>query len=101
MAICGGAVAPRDDNEPPQNREDDLEHVLNWIVLRHTSHSFNSEILTSELHRIFDYSYISCDGRTAGGLTKIAEILSGKFVAFKNQPLAKLLKTIRKLVAVR
>ena len=95
------------DKEPPHNREDDLEsfyHVLNWMALRHTSHSLNSRTLTSELQRIFDYSFRSEDGRSAGGMAKIAEISSGtsnKFAAFKNQPLARLLKTIRKSVAIR
>jgi hypothetical protein len=91
---------------PPHNREDDLEsfcYVLNWMALRHTSHSLNSWTLTSELQRIFDYSFRSEDGRS-GGMAKIAEISSGtsnKFVAFKNQPLARLLRTIRRFVAVR
>ena len=74
------------------------------MALRHTSHSFSSEALTSELQRIFDYSSRLCDGRAASALTKISEVLSGtsnKFAAFKNQPLAELLETIRQLLAVR
>ena len=95
------------DNEPPQNREDGLEsfyHLLNWMALRHTPHSLSSEMLTYELDRIFDDSYRSHDGRAAGGMAKISEILSGfsnKFAAFMNQPLGKLLETIRNLVAFR
>ena len=94
-------------NQSPHNREDDLEsfyHVLNWMALRHTSHTLDAQSLTSELQRIFDYVFRSQSGRAAGGMTKIAEILSGtcnKFAAFKNQPLAELLETIRTLVSVR
>ena len=95
------------DNGPPHNREDDLEsfyHVLNWMALRYTSHSLNSQRLTSELQRIFDYSFRLQGGTSAGGQTKLAEVSSGtstKLAAFKNRPLAKLLEAIRKVVAVR
>ena len=94
-------------DKSPHNRADDLEsfyHVLNWMALRHTSHSFSSEMLTFELHRIFDSAYRSPGGRVAGGQTKMAEILSGtsnKLAAFTNQPLAQLLETVRNLVAVQ
>ena len=95
------------DHEPPYNREDSLEsfyYVLNWMALRHSSHSLNSQALTSELQRIFDYSYRLEGGTAAGGQTKLSEVLSGtsnKLAAFKNRPLAKLLEAIRKVVAVR
>ena len=91
----------------PHNRADDLEsfyHVLNWMALRYTSHSFSSQKLTSELQRIFDYTYRSPDGRAAGGQSKMSEILSGasnRLAAFTNQPLAQLLETIRNLVAIQ
>ena len=91
----------------PHNREDDLEsfyHVLNWMALRYTSHTLDPESLASELERIFDDTYRSPDGRAAGGQTKMSEIMSGtsnKFAAFQNQPLAQLLETVRKLVAVQ
>ena len=95
------------DNRPPHNREDGLEsfyHVLNWMALRHTSHSFSSEMLTFELHRIFDSAYRSHGGRVAGGQAKRSELSTGHTnmdAAFKNQPLAELLETVRQLVAVR
>ncbi len=94
-------------NEPPHNREDDLEsfyHILNWMALRHTSHSLNSQTLTSELQRIFDYSYRLQGGTAAGGRAKRDALLSGgtnKEAKFQNLLLAKLLETIRKLVAIR
>ncbi|KAF8622964.1 hypothetical protein AX15_006607 [Amanita polypyramis BW_CC] len=94
-------------NEPPHNHEDDLEsfyHVLNWMALRHTSHSLNSQTLTSELQRIFDYSYRLQGGTAAGGRAKRDALLSGgtnKEAKFQNLLLAKLLETIRKLVAIR
>ena len=97
----------RKDKEPPHNREDDLEsfyHVLNWLALRHTSHSLNSRTLTSELQRIFDYSFISEDGRAEGGQAKRGELLTGytnKDAKFQNLALARLLKAIRRLVAIR
>jgi hypothetical protein len=95
------------DHEPPHNREDDLEsfyYVLNWMALRYSSHSLNSQRLTSELQRIFDYSYRSQSGTAAGGQAKLAEVLSGasnKLATFKNRPLAKLLEAIRKVIAIR
>ena len=95
-----------DDNKPPHSREDDLEsfyHVLNWMALRYTSHTLDSETLTSELQRIFDYSYRSQNG-AEGGQAKRGALMSGMTnmdAAFKNQGLATLLETIRNLVAVR
>ena len=95
-----------DDNKPPHSREDDLEsfyHVLNWMALRYTSHTLDSETLTSELQRIFDYSYRSQNG-AEGGQAKRGALTSGMTnmdAAFKNQGLATLLETIRNLVAVR
>ena len=89
------------------NRADDLEsfyHVLNWMALRYTSHTLDSESLTSELQRIFDYTYRLYDGRAAGGQAKRDALMTGMTnmdAAFKNQPLANLLETIRKLVVVR
>ncbi len=107
MAICGGALLLGNDHEPLHNREDNLEsfyHVLTWMALRHSSHSLNSQMLTSDLQRIFDYSYRSQGGTAAGGQSKLAEVVSGvsnKFATFKNRPLAKLLEAIRKVVAIR
>ena len=94
-------------DKSPHNRADGLEsfyHVLNWMALRHTSHSFSSEMLTFELHRIFDSAYRSHGGRVAGGQAKRSELSTGHTnmdAAFKNQPLATLLDDIRNLVAVR
>ena len=95
------------DNRPPHNREDGLEsfyHVLNWMALRHAPHSFSPERLTSEIQEIYDYSYRSRNGGAEGGQGKRAAVASGCTnwdAAFKNQPLAELLETVRQLVAVR
>ena len=94
-------------NQSPHNREDDLEsfyHVLNWMALRYTSHTLNSQPLTSELQRIFDYSYRSENGRAEGGRAKRDALSNGytnEEANFQNLPLAMLLENIRILVAVR
>ena len=95
------------NNGPPHNREDDLEsfyYVVNWMALRYTSHSLDSPTLTSELQRIFDYSYRLPGGTAAGGGAKCDALLSGgtnRQAKFQSLPIAKLLEAIRKLVAVR
>ena len=74
------------------------------MALRHTPHSLNSWTLTSELQRIYDYSFRSEDGRAEGGRAKRAELQSGGTnveANFQNLPLANLLEIVRKLIAVR
>ena len=94
-------------NQSPHNREDDLEsfyHVLNWMALRHTSHTLDAQSLTSELQRIFDYVYRTQSGRAKGGRAKRDALSTGhtnEEANFQNLPLAMLLETVRNLVAVR
>jgi hypothetical protein len=74
------------------------------MALRHTPHSLNSWTLTSELQRIYDYSFRSEDGRAEGGRAKRDALQSGgtnEEANFQNSPLANLLEIVRKLVAVR
>ena len=88
-------------------REDDLEsfyHVLNWMALRYTSHTMNTEDLVHNLERIFNNSYRSHEGAPRGGWAKRDALLTGltnRDAGFQNPPLKELLETIRTLVAVR
>ena len=94
-------------NQSAHNREDDLEsffHVLNWMALRYTSHTLDSQMLTYDLQRIYDASYKLPDGRAAGGRTKLDALLSGRSIKgaqFQNLPLVRLLKNVRKLAALQ
>ncbi len=88
-------------------REDDLEsfyHVLNWMALRYTSHSMNTEDLAHNLKRIFNDSYRSREGAPRGGWAKRDALLTGLTncdAGFQHPPLEDLLDNIRTLVAVR
>ena len=94
-------------NPSAHNREDDLEsffHVLNWMALRYTSHTLDSQTLAYDLQRIYDSSYKLLDGRAAGGRAKLDALLSGRSIKgarLQNLPLGRLLKKVRKLVAIR
>ena len=90
------------------NHEDDLESffcVLNWMALQYTSHTLCSHVLTRDLQRAYNSSCRLPDGRAVGGQTKLSvALLSGhsiKGMQFQNLQLVRLLKKVRKLVAIR
>ena len=90
------------------NREDDsgsFFRVLNWTALRYTSHTLGSHTLTRDLQRAHNSSCRLPDGRAAGGQTKLSDaLLSGRSIKgrqFQNLQLVRLLKKVRKLVAIR
>ncbi|KAF8526893.1 hypothetical protein BU17DRAFT_61871 [Hysterangium stoloniferum] len=84
----------------------DLEsffHVLVWIALRYTKHSFFKNVLTDMLHATFDHHYLDPDGAAKGGDRKKVEVqTSDPFQVSRlfNVPLKELIKTLAKTFAV-